>query len=367
MKLSRRRHLIWLAAVCAPIAPGAGAADVLVRNNAELISAINSAQPGDSIVLRNGIWSGINLNNHLIPSGTASNPVNIRAQTPGQVVITGSSTIFDVRGSHYTVSGLSFKDANDTLKALRFRGANARVFDNAVLNFGRYNQILWDIQDSPTNPTSSFDHNFLSGKKDRGVSIVLDGSTNAQIRDNYFGHRDRGGPSGQTNGWETIRIGNSGIMNQSLGAVIEGNYFEGAEGEEEIISDKTHDNIIRNNTFKDITKGRVTGRHGGRGVYEGNYFLNAMGIRVGNAEDTIPDHPGLIIRNNYLEGANAKIVLPGYQTDATIEGNTVVITPGAYISSEHTTGKMPLEYNNTTGGAINDNIFVIDFFVFPER
>ena len=106
------------------------------------------------------------------------------------------------------------------------------------------------------------------------MSIVLDGSLNAQIKNNFFGHRDRGGPSGQTNGWETIRIGNSGIMTQVLGAVIEGNYFDGAEGEEEVISDKTTDNFIRNNTFRDITKGRVTGRHGSGGIYEGNYFIN---------------------------------------------------------------------------------------------
>jgi poly(beta-D-mannuronate) lyase len=345
-----------------PLAPPklARAADVLVHNNSELISAIDAAHPGDSIVLRNGIWTNISLANHLIPTATAAAPINIRAQTPGQVFITGPSTIFDVRGSHYSVSGLRFQDTNDTLKALRFRGDNARVYDNLVLNFGRYNQILWDVQDTAANPTSSFDHNFLAGKKDRGVSIVLDGSLNAQIKNNFFGQRDRGGPSGQTNGWETIRIGNSNISAQTLGAVIQNNYFEATEGEEEIVSDKTQNNFILNNTFQNITKGRVTARLGGGGLYEGNYFLNALGFRVGNADDTIPDHPGLVIRNNYLEGPNAKIILPGYQTSPTIENNTVYVTSGAYVSGEGTTGKYPLEYHNTTGGVLNNNVLAIN-------
>jgi hypothetical protein len=39
---------------------------------------------------------------------------------------------------------------------------------------GRYNQIMWDVQDTAVNPTSSFDHNFLAGKWDRGCSLVLD-------------------------------------------------------------------------------------------------------------------------------------------------------------------------------------------------
>ena len=84
------------------------------------------------------------------------------------------------------------------------RGNNVRVYDNAILMGGRYNEIMWDVQDSAVNPTSSFDHNFLAGKSDRGVTLVLDGALYPQIKSNYFGQRPEGGPSGHTNGWETI-------------------------------------------------------------------------------------------------------------------------------------------------------------------
>ncbi len=341
------------------IAGHARAADKLVGTQSELLSALGAAQPGDNIILKNGVWSGLNIGTRTI-NGTSAAPINIRAQTPGQVAISGPGYIFGLAGSNYTVSGLTFKDENDQLKSLRFRGTNVRVFDNAFLMGGRYNQIMWDVQDTAVNPTSSFDHNFLAGKWDRGCSLVLDGSLYPQVKNNYFGNRPEGGPSGQTNGWETIRIGNSGISSQTIGAEIVGNYFEGAEGEAETISDKTQNNHVALNTFRNISKGWLTARLGGGGTYENNTFINTFGIRVGNSDDTIADHPGIVIRNNYLEGTNEKILLPGYQTQATISGNTVYVAPGAYADEDYTTGKYPLEYTNTTNGTLTSNLFVIN-------
>src|SRR4051794_5969996 len=215
-------------------AASAHAADKLVGTQSELISALGVAKPGDNIILQDGVWSGLNIGTRTI-NGTSAAPINIRAQTPGQVAISGPGYIFGLAGSNYTVSGLTFKDENTELKSLRFRGTNVRVFDNAVLMGGRYNQILWDVQDTASNPRSSFDHNFLAGKQDRGCTLVLDGALYPQIKSNYFGSRTESGPSGHTNGWETIRIGNSNISAQTIGANIESNYFEGAEGEYETI------------------------------------------------------------------------------------------------------------------------------------
>src|SRR2546423_5518503 len=216
----------------------ARAADKLVGTQAELVSALGTAQPGDNVILKNGVWPGLNIGTRTI-NGTSAAPISIRAQTPGQVAISGPGYVFGLAGSNYTLSGLTFKDENDQLKSIRFRGTNVRVFDNSFLMGGRYNQIMWDVQDSAVNPTSRFDHNFLAGKWDRGCSLVLDGSLYPQIKNNYFGNRPEGGPSGQTNAWETIRIGNSGISSQTIGAALVGNYFEVAEAEADTISDQT--------------------------------------------------------------------------------------------------------------------------------
>src|SRR6476620_306433 len=83
----------------------AHAADVLVSNQSELISALGGAHPGDNIILLNGIWTGLNIGTQTI-NGTPAAPINIRAQTPGQVAIAGPGYVFGLAGSNYTVSGL---------------------------------------------------------------------------------------------------------------------------------------------------------------------------------------------------------------------------------------------------------------------
>src|SRR5438876_7910950 len=129
----------------------AHAADVLVSNQSQFVSALGSAHPGDNIILQNGNWAGLNIGTQTI-NGTPAAPINIRAQTPGQVAIAGPGYIFGIAGSNYTVSGLIFKDENDQLKSLRFRGNNARVDDNAFLIGGRYNQLTWDVADAQVHP-----------------------------------------------------------------------------------------------------------------------------------------------------------------------------------------------------------------------
>ena len=351
--------LVVLAIAVSTVVADAFAADRLVGNSSELNTALAASVAGDSVILRDGVWNNLSVNYQSI-NGSLAAPVTIRAQTPGKVVIAGPNYFFDVGGNNYAVSGLSFRDENANLKAIRFRGSGANVHDNAILLGGRYNQVIWDAQPASNGTPSSFHNNFIAGKQDRGVAIQLDASFRADLSGNYFGFRPTGGPSSNSNGWETIRIGNSGIMDSSLQANIHGNYFEATEGEAETISDKTHDNRVTNNTFRNVSKGWVTARLGGDGVYEGNTFLNSLGIRVGNSDDTIADHPGLTIRNNYIEGPNAKILLPGSQTQVTIDHNTVIATAGgSYNGATYTNGRYPLEYTNTTSGTLTDNVFWI--------
>ena len=354
MRNPARKLVALVACAAGPVGPVYGV-DRLVGNQTELLTALAASAPGDSVVLRNGIWSNLSVNYQSI-NGAPGNPVRIRAQTPGQTIVAGNNWFFDVGGSNYEVSGLTFKDENANLKSVRFRGTGADVYDNAFLLGGRYHQVIFDALPDSAGTPPRFRNNFAAGKQDRGLILQLDNSFRADVSNNYFGHRPEGGPSGNTNGWETIRIGVSTIMNSSLQADIRDNYFEATNGEAETISDKTRDNRIRDNTFRNVTKGWVTARHGGDGVYERNIFLNSLGIRVGNSDDTIADHPGIVIRGNYIEGPNAKILLPGYQSQATIDRNTVIVTAGAYNNAGYTTGKFGIEYTNTNPGTLTGNI-----------
>src|SRR5688572_22214841 len=79
------------------------AADHRVATIKELDNAINDAQPGDTITLRNGAWGDFDI--LFDAEGTAESPITLRAQTPGKVVISGP-TALRIGGRHLAVSGL---------------------------------------------------------------------------------------------------------------------------------------------------------------------------------------------------------------------------------------------------------------------
>ncbi len=85
----------------------AGAARIDVTSPAELRAATAAARPGDEIVIRDGSYRDWDIS--LSSSGTAPDPVVVRAQTPGQVRLSGNSRL-GISGDYVTVSGLCFQD-----------------------------------------------------------------------------------------------------------------------------------------------------------------------------------------------------------------------------------------------------------------
>ena len=92
--------------------------------------------------------------------------------------------------------------------------------------------------------------------------------------------------------------------------IVEHNLFEDCDGDPEIVSVKSCDNIIRHNTFSK-SYGTLSLRHGNRNKVEANYFFGAekpIGISpagsdlyTGGIRIYGTDH---IIINNYMEGLN---------------------------------------------------------------
>ena len=71
---------------------------------------------------------------------------------------------------------------------------------------------------------------------------------------------------------ETIRIGTSANSMESSRTIVENNTFKNCDGEIEIISNKSANNIFRNNLFLE-SKGSLTLRHGNNALVEGNVFF----------------------------------------------------------------------------------------------
>src|SRR2546423_793598 len=80
------------------------------------------------------------------------------------------------------------------------------------------------------------------------------------------------------------------------------NYFDNCDGEIEVISSKSCENVYRYNTF-DRCAGTLTLRHGNRCIVEGNWFFGRHKPGTGGIRVIGEDHR---VFNNYLEGLEAK-------------------------------------------------------------
>ena len=282
----------------------ADAANVFVSDQAEYFEAVKNAQAGDVITLKNGEWKDFEI--LLTGEGREDAPITLTAETKGEVIITGESNL-RLGGEYLHVTGLVFKDGyTPTKEVIAFRknksllANNSRVSEVVIDNFNqpqRGEPSFWVMMYGKNN---RFDHNHLVGKRNAGVTMAVrlnseESLENRHLIDhNYFGPRSILG----SNGGETLRIGTSHHSRKDSFTRVENNYFDRADGELEIISNKSGRNEFIGNTFYK-SRGTLTMRHGNNNLVEGNVFFgenadHTGGIRVINAGQTI--------RNNYMEG-----------------------------------------------------------------
>ena len=298
-------HILVFAVICLSLTSCAqDDAGHFVRSIDEFNSAVAASQPGDKIVMANGTWVDVEL--VLRANGEPDAPVELTAQDPGKVIITGQSNL-SFSGTHIIVSGLVFKDGfTPTSEVIAFRTSgeelanHSRVTNTVIDNFSNPERQDSDIWVAMYGRSNRFDHNSLLNKGNKGVTLAVRMNTEASrennhvIEYNYFGPRQTLG----SNGGETLRIGTSHYSREYSNTVVSKNYFDRTSGELEIISSKACGNEIRDNVFFE-SQGTLTMRHGHYTLVENNYFLgnrkpNTGGIRIINENQTV--------RNNYLYG-----------------------------------------------------------------
>ena len=285
------------------LSPFLVAQQVLVSSISDYNKTIKTAKPGSVIVLKNGVWNDFKMN--AFGDGLKGNPIIVKAETPGEVFMTGNSTL-NISGNYVIVSGLWFKDGNSSFKSVvQFRNdakeyANNCRFTNSTISYYKVKEGIKDHWVDLWGKNNRVDHNNFTGKTSPGTTLVvwLKGAQHTENRHridhNIFGNR----PELGTNGGETIRIGTSANSMKSSKTRVESNVFLNCDGEIEIVSNKSGDNIFRENLFVE-SKGTLTLRHGNNALVENNVFLGngvakTGGIRIINE--------GHIIRNNLLIG-----------------------------------------------------------------
>jgi poly(beta-D-mannuronate) lyase len=285
----------------------AQAADVFpVTTPKEIDKVLQRAKPGDSIVMKNGRWDKATI--RFRGEGEPHNPITLAAETPGKVILTGSSNL-RIGGKHLVVDGLLFKDEGPAAdRATTF--ISFRLDSRTVANDCRVTNCAIDgINPNDLKRESHwvslygchnrFDHCALLHKTNLGTTLVvwLDKGSNPQpnyhqIDHNYFGPRPKLG----MNGGETIRIGDSSSSMQNSRTTVESNYFYQCSGEAEIISNKSCENVYRCNTFVECG-GALTLRHGNRCTVEGNFFFGKGSRFCGGVRIVGEDHK---VINNYF-------------------------------------------------------------------
>jgi poly(beta-D-mannuronate) lyase len=186
--------------------------------------------------------------------------------------------------------------------------------------------------------SNRLDHCYLADKSSDSptLQIEVEGHDNHhRIDHNHFGPRR---PLGR-NGGETIRVGYSHQSMTNSGTIVEENLFDRCDGEIEIISNKSCENIYRFNTFLDCA-GMLTLRHGNRCVVEGNFFFGNHKSGSGGIRIIGENH---MVINNYIDGVEkggfwitagiSNSPLNGYfqAINCLIAFNTVVDSRGPYL------------------------------------
>lgn len=276
-----------------------------VNNTSELNHALTEVQPGDTIILNNGLYTD-DFEPIQNKKGTPEAAVRIMAANNGMAEIGGQSGLYFENCSHIILEGLKItasgmKYPDDITNVLWFKGCNNMRITRCHFQVREISEkttyVLISGEDSHHN---RIDRNLFEGKHKSGLILDITGGLSQVsqydlIEYNYF----KDNTPKIDNGKETVRIGLSRLSPTSSFSVIQYNLFEDCSGEPEIISIKACDTEVRYNTFRN-SRGQVVLRHGDRSNVYGNYFIafdrrpDEGGIRVyGN------DHR---IYNNYMEG-----------------------------------------------------------------
>ncbi len=314
-----------------------------VSTKATLISKMNGAKPGDTVIVLNGTynWGQIVFNN---TQGTSTSAwIVLKAQTFSGVIFTGQ-TYIQFSGKHILLNGFRFANGNSGANdVIQFR-SNSSLF----AHYCRVTNITIDNYNSDSTGSymnngsknggdtlnrwvslygthNRVDHcSFLNKFNGSPVIVIWYDSSNYPARgtstfhlidSNYFSKR---GYLGSNEG-EVIRVGTSTNSRTDGYNVIEYNLFEdGVQLDPEIISNKSNFNTYRYNTFRNHAGG-ITMRHGRYCNVYGNFFIRdnsassttGYGIRVIDKGHKVFNNyiEGLVGNNNSLTAFRAPIIL----------------------------------------------------------
>ena len=365
-----------------------------ISNPEDLTALSATLDAGDTVILADGMYSSDARIKFSPTTGSSALPITFRSQTLGGVKFTGGLQM-DIGGDYVVIDGFHWQGGYGSSNFIQFRDgsnyANHSTIQNCAIDgltvspddqeTGTSVKHRWIVLYGTYNTVNNC--SFMN-KTNAGVIVLVELQYNAEddpcatvghtISNNYF-YKYAKTDTSLTNAGdsETIRLGSSGNQNVNNNTTVSNNYFVEADGENEIITNKSKNNIFTNNTFRRC-RGSLVLRHGSDALVDGNYFLGEDIEGTGGIRITDSDHT---ITNNYIQdcinvasqaqwnngitflgggdnnavACNSTGTTNGYQKveNITLSNNTIVNT------------NAPLYYNTSKGsndptGAVENNL-----------
>lgn len=276
----------------------------------QLNQVIQETNPGDTVEMCNGKWSNAVIRFYV--QGTSDAPIRLVAESPGQVVLTGSSRLL-LSGRHAVVDGLRFEGqyTGSEIAVVQFRSTtkevcnDCRVTNLSIIDYNpsdRMKLTRWVVLHGKRN---RIDHSHFRGKNNRGAMIQLlrgaDPSPNYhRIDHNLLENRPELIGDGNLNG-DTLEIGETGEFAYGMTeSVIEFNYLRNIDSDYEVVTVKSSGNLLQYNVL-DSSKGVFSLRQGSDNIVHGNYVLGRGKSGTGGIKIRGKNH---IVTSNYISDVN---------------------------------------------------------------
>ncbi|GAA3608093.1 chondroitinase-B domain-containing protein [Flavivirga amylovorans] len=337
------------------------ATDFNVGSQAEFDTAHTNAVAGDVIIWNEGTFTDIVMT-------ITKNDLTIRSIISGKTIFNGNSKI-DLQGSNNIIEGIQFIGADISgtpVDIITISGGDNNVLQQINIKDCRSKKYLIIKSTSRFNVVSYCNfENRINTPNQNIVQIEAHKNYPGYNKIEYCSFKNfRGSSNGGDAGVEPIRIGTSKQQTRNSRTIVEYCYFTQCNGDGEIISNKSAENIFRYNTFEDNPYAELVLRHGDKGVVYGNFFINGYGgVRV-------TEGAGHEVFNNYFEGltdrsiiivnrsliVNNGIELGTGVKDVVIAHNTIVNSAPIILEFISTSATDP-EKNEPVNITLANNIF----------
>ncbi len=283
--------------------------------------AFNAAQAqanaGDSIVWESGTYYDTRMDVY-------KDGLIVTAEPYGTVLFTGISRAV-IDADDVTFSGFQYIGGYiGTLDVVKNYGSDVLITHVNIQNYTSHKYLVV-YEDSRRTTISHCNFENRLNLDDQNILSILVGDEPGYHRIQYCSFKNFDG-SGNDQGIEPIRIGVSSQAGLDSRTLVEYCYFTQCNGDGEIISHKSRQNVYRYNTFENNPVAELVLRHGDEGIVYSNFFLNNMGgirIREGSKH---------FVYNNYFEGLTRRTIY--LQNDSSDPLSDIHIFHNTIVKSE---------------------------------